>query len=259
MWNRMVIFWYVTFCATLLILLVVNSNMLATRRVSTKMEGLPLAVLLHKDLVLSVCKVSQSISIQPHSITLLTCRSCTIGQSVPRSSCRPSQTWLWHDQWIVSKSLVFLFLILWAGMTSAWHSFPRSSSSYTLVQHAFNTLQDSSLPTALPSLALHQCFRHQRVTYCLYMQRPSHPHFSAPQSLLCWRLSLIPQPHQMMLSGDGAGVFTSVHMHSTLVNLRYVRVCHHNCCFVTCLNHCHCRQFSACFSKLIGTLVVVAE
>ena len=160
---------------------------------------------------------------------------------------------------IVSKSLVFLFLILWAGMTSAQHSFPRSSSSYTLVQYAFNTLQDCGLPTALPSLALHQCFRHQRATYCLYMQHPSHPHFGAPQSLLCRCLSLIPQPHQMMSSGDGAGISASVHMHGTLVNLRYICMCHHNCCFVTCLNHCHRWQFSACFSKLIRTLVVVAE
>ena len=123
------------------------------------------------------------------SIFLLTITNLTLTQSVN----------------IVSKSLVFLFLILWAGMTSAQCSLPRSSSSYTLVQHTFNTLQDCGLQAALLSSALHQCFHHQQVTYCLYMQCPSHPHFSTPQSLLlCQHLSLIPQPHQMVLSGDSA-------------------------------------------------------
>ena len=40
---------------------------------------------------------------------------------------------------IVSKSFVFLFLILWADMTSAQCSLPRSSGSCTLVQHASET------------------------------------------------------------------------------------------------------------------------
>ena len=90
---------------------------------------------------------------------------------------------------------------------------------------------------------------------------PSHPRFpTTPQPLLqCQFLSLISQPHQMMLSGDNTGVSTSVHMCSTLMNLRYVCVCHHYCCFVNHLNYCHHWQVSACFSTLLGILMVVAE